>query len=338
VTILAFRTLHIFAVVCLTASACNMVAQDNYRNNQSEKSPQPIGNEASPGSEMVENWAVLDDIKTGLHPRVPFEVQKEEDERFTRELIRLQWRNSDPIDLWVMRPKTLAKVPVVLYLYSYPADTDRFRDNGWCQRATENGFAAVGFVSALTGHRYSFRPMKEWFVSQLQESLGSTTHDVQLILNYLVTREDMDMEHVGMVGMGSGGVIAVLAAQADSRIQAIDLMDPWGDWPDWLRGSPAVPENERSRYVTEDFLKSVAQLDPVLYLPGLKTPSIRLQQITNDPVTPEKAKEKIAASVPARTIVAQYANAIEHMKAWQVEGMSAWIKKQLKGDGARAAN
>jgi hypothetical protein len=53
-------------------------------------------------------------------------------------------------------------------------------------------------VSALNGHRYTYRPMKQWFVSELQEALGSSVHDVQMILNYLSTRDDLDMSRVGM--------------------------------------------------------------------------------------------------------------------------------------------
>jgi hypothetical protein len=278
---------------------------------------------------VAENWKVLGDIKSGLQPRPPFEVQKDEQTEFVREFVRLQWRSNDPIDLWVMRPKTPVKVPVVLYLYSYPEDTDRFRDNAWCERVTQGGFAAVGFVSALTGQRYHNRPMKEWFVSELEESLGSSVHDVQLILNYLADRGDMDMGRVGMFGMGSGASVAILAAQADARIKALDLLDPWGDWPDWLRESTAVPDEERSRYTTEEFLKSVETLDPVSYLPHLKTLSIRLQQTLTEPVTPKSAKERIATSVPDPSQVAKYANAEEHLKAWQVSGLSGWIKQQL---------
>jgi hypothetical protein len=218
---------------------------------------------------VAENWKVLGDIKSGLQPRPPFEVQKDEQTEFVREFVRLQWRSNDPIDLWVMRPKTPVKVPVVLYLYSYPEDTDRFRDNAWCERVTQGGFAAVGFVSALTGQRYHNRPMKEWFVSELEESLGSSVHDVQLILNYLADRGDME------------------------------------------------------------FLKSVETLDPVSYLPHLKTLSIRLQQTLTEPVTPKSAKERIATSVPDPSQVAKYANAEEHLKAWQVSGLSGWIKQQL---------
>lgn len=295
----------------------------------SKKADKKDAEKAAP-AKVVENWKVLDDIKSGLQPQPPFEVQKDEQPEFIREFVRLQWRPGDPIDLWVMRPKTSAKFPIVLYLYSYPDDTDRFLDNGWCKRVTEDGFAAVGFVSALTGQRYRNRAMKQWFISELEESLGSSAHDVQLILNYLAGREDMDMGKVGMFGMGSGASIAILAARADARIKVLDLLDPWGHWPDWLRESPAVPDEERSMYTTEEFLKSVATLDPVTYLPDLKTQSIRLQQTLSEQVTPKSAKEQIAASAPNQTQLVKYANAKEHLKAWRGNGLSGWIKQQLR--------
>jgi pimeloyl-ACP methyl ester carboxylesterase len=283
-----------------------------------------------PDSRPIENWAVLDDIKTGLQPRVPTQISREEQPEFVRELVRVQWRVGDPIDLWIMRPKTQTKVPVVLYLYSYPSDPDQFRDNGWCQRTTAGGFAAVGFLSALTGDRYHLRPMKEWFISELPESLGSSAHDVQLILNFLATRPEFDVEHVGMFGMGSGATIAILAAKADPRIKTLDLLDPWGDWPDWLRQSPVIPENERAKYTTPESLKAAAPFDPVAYLPHLKTRSIRLQQTLTDPITPKTAQERIAGSSRDPKEVVKYANPEDHLKAWRTDGLSGWIKQQLR--------
>jgi hypothetical protein len=277
-----------------------------------------------------ENWQVLNDVKSGLQPRPPVVFQQDDQPEYVREMVRVQWREGDPIDLYVMRPKTPGKVPVVLYLYSYPTDPLPFRDGGWGKRATAEGFAAVGFASALTGPRYRFRPMKQWFVSELQESIGSSVHDVQLVLNYLADRGDMDVEHAGMIGMGSGASIAILAAQADSRIKALDVLDPWGDWPDWLRGSPAIPEEERARYTTPEFLKSVAALDPVTYLPTLKLRRLRLQQTLTDPVSPESARVRIATSVRDQRYLSMYANTEVLMKAWQVNGLSGWIKQQLR--------
>jgi pimeloyl-ACP methyl ester carboxylesterase len=285
----------------------------------------------------VENWQVLNDVKSGLQPRPPFVFQQDDEPEFVREMVRVQWRMGDPIDLYIMRPKTPGKAPVILYLYSYPSESLQFRDNGWGKRATAKGFAAVGFASALTGPRYHFRPMKQWFISELQESIGSSVHDVQLILNYLMERGDMDVEHAGLIGMGSGASIAILAAQADPRIKALDLLDPWGDWPDWLRESPAVPEEERARYTTPEFLKSVAALDPVAYLPTLKLMRLRLQQTLTDPVSPKSARERIATSVRDPRYLERYANSELLMKAWQVDGLSGWIKQQLrsqmKGEG-----
>jgi hypothetical protein len=108
------------------------------------------------------------------------------------------------------------------------------------------------------------------------------------------------------------------------------LLDPWGDWPDWLSGSPQVPEDERAKYLTPEFLKSVAALDPVAYLPSLKTPSLRLQQTLSEPITPKTAKERIAAALPDPSQLAKYANAEDLLKAWNTAGLSGWIKQQMR--------
>lgn len=278
----------------------------------------------------AENWAALDDFKTGLQPSAVAVIQHDELPEFVRELVRVEWRLGDPFDLWITRPKFTGKVPAVLYLYNYTDVGERFQDNGWCKRASADGFAAVGFTSALSFNRFHNRPMKQWFVSELQESLGSSVHDVQLILNYLAARGDMDMDHVGMFGMGSGATIATLAAHADPRIKALDLLDPWGDWPDWLKSSPVVPDTERAKYLSPEFLKSVAALDPLDYLPSLKTPSFRLQVTLSDPATPDIAKQRLAKAVPDQTRLVEYTNAQDLLKAWKTSGLSGWIKQQIR--------
>jgi len=326
--------IHLLLLAILISSGVASASQnDNSSASKPKKETAILSSAAAPSSaDQIENWKSLSDITTGLQPRPPFPVQKDDMPGFVRELIRVQWRMGDPIDLWVVRPKTSAKVPVILYLYSYPKDPDQFRDNGWCERATAGGFAAVGFASALSGQRYAYRAMKKWFVSEIVESMGSSAHDVQLVLNYLADRGDIDLDHAGMIGMGSGASIAILAAEADPRIKALDLLDPWGDWPDWMRESPAIPENERPGYETEEFLKSAAAVDPVAYLPLLSNRSLRLQQTWNEPVTPTDAKERIAAATPKSIQFVKYSNAQDLLKAWQAYGLSGWIKQQLRSE------
>src|ERR1700723_1893260 len=185
--------------------------------NQSSASVRPAGN--------LEDWSSLSLADSELITERPLIGEVDEAPQFTRELLQVKWRQGDPIDLYVIRPKGVAKPPAILYLYSYPSETEIFRSDAYGASVTRNGFAAIGFVSALTGHRYTNRPMKQWFVSELQEALGSSVHDVQMILNYLSTRDDLDMSRVGMFGVGSGATIAILAAAADPRIKTIDVID-----------------------------------------------------------------------------------------------------------------
>jgi hypothetical protein len=278
----------------------------------------------------VEDWNSLQLTNGALTPEPPLLGEKDDFPQFTRELLQVKWRRGDPIDLYVIRPKGVSNPPVILYLYTYPSETDRFRNNDYCARVTKDGFAAIGFVSALTGHRYQNRPMKEWFVSELPEALGTSVHDVQMILNYLSTRADLDMSKVGMFGEGSGGTIAILSAAVDPRIKTVDVLDPWGDWPDWMAKSELIPEEERPNYVKPEFLKKVAAFDPVQWLPRLNSQHVRIQQVMDDAVTPKLAKERISSVAPAGAQVVQYDSTRDFFGAVSGGRIFQWAKEQLK--------
>lgn len=257
----------------------------------------------------------------------PFPGGHEENKDFIRELYQVQWRSQDPIDLFIIRPVGVKNPPVVLYLSSFPSDIKRYYNPDVCRRLVSNGAAAVGFVSALTGDRFH-RPMKQWFISELQESLGTSVHDVQMILNYLDSRGDLDMSRVGMLGQGSGGAIAILAAAADPRIKAIDLINPWGDWPDFLSESKLIPPQEKPDYLKPEFLKKVEPLEPVHYLPLLKTQSIRIQFVDEKP--PSKWAVSIEKAAPAGAEIHHYASTEELRPASSSGELYQWIARRLK--------
>ena len=286
-----------------------------------------------------EDWSALPLAKSGLNTDtyVAVVLSKTEQPEYTRELLRVQWRAADPIDLYVVLPHGATKPPAILYLYDFRFDTDRFRDDGWCKRAVQGGFAAVGFGSALSRQRFHSRPMKEWFVSELQEALGESTHDVQMVLNYVASRGDIDMNRIGMFAQGSGGAIALLAAAVDPRIRVLDVLNPWGDWPDWLKESPQIPVDERSTYLEPQFLSKVAALDPVSYLPQLHVKALRVEQIMDEPITPQSAKDKLSAAVTSPVSAVRYKDASAHLAVWRVNGISGWIREQLASPVAQAS-
>jgi hypothetical protein len=284
-----------------------------------------------------ENFDSLTLEGSELIPEKPIVGEKDEMPEFTRELIQVHWRFADPIDLYVIRPRGVEKPPVVLYLYSYPSDTDRFKDDSYCRRATQGGLAAVGFVSALTGQRYHGRPMKQWFVSELQEALVTSTHDVQMILNYLSTRGDLNMDRVGMMGAGSGATIAILAASVEPRIKALDLLNPWGDWPDWMAYSERIPDTERPNYVKPQFLKEVAPFDPIQWLPKLKSLPVRLEIVSDDITVPVSCQKKIESAAAQGSVqVIKFDTTKALLDASAGGKHFQWIKDQLAPSGERA--
>jgi dienelactone hydrolase len=282
---------------------------------------------------IQEDWSSLQVGVSKLEPLPPMVGGVDEQPSFTRIMARVQWRPGDPIDLYILLPKGVKQPPVVLYLYNMDQDDYRFRDNRWSQRVTAGGVAAVGFVSALSGSRFHDRPMKQWFVSELQESLGSTVHDVKFILDYLAQSGKVDMNRVGIFGEGSGGTIAILAAAADSRIKAVDALDPWGDWPDFLAKSPLVQNDSNYRnFVKPEFLNKVAPLDPVKWLPELKVP-VRIQQIRENEITPIEVKDAIKAAVPKQADVVRFAAAMDLGKREGQGRLFDWIKDRLRESG-----
>jgi hypothetical protein len=285
---------------------------------------------------VEEDWTTPALTTSHLNPARPL-VFVTEYPRYTVELLQVQWRWGDPIDLYVMKPKGVKQPPVILYLYGYPTSTDIFRNDDYEELVTRNGFAAVGFVSALTGHRYHDRPMKDWFLSELQESLATSAHDVQMVLNYLASRDDLDMNRVGMFTQGSGASIAILASAVDARIKVLEALDPWGDWPVWMATSPFVPRDERAEYVKPEFLKKIAGLDPVDWLPKIQAKKLRLDIELFDTNTPTAVKEKLRAAVPAGTTVMIYKSMAEFKPAFEEGKNLEWIQHELQSLSAPAA-
>src|SRR3984893_7661110 len=132
----------------------------------------PAASTLSPSASGAEDFSVASLASSALHSEPPELVERDQEPDYISEWVTIRWRPDDPIYLYVVRPAKVRKPPVVIYLYDYPAETDIFRDDDWCQRATAGGYAAVGFVPALNGQRYHDRPVKECIVRGVQEALG----------------------------------------------------------------------------------------------------------------------------------------------------------------------
>ncbi len=277
-----------------------------------------------------EEWNKLTVDRRQFAPAQPAEGGIQSQVGFTRELLQVSWRPGDPIDVYIVRPENVKKPPVVLFLYSWPDDTNRFKSDAWCRTITQHGFAAVGFTSALTGDRYHDRPWKETFLTELPEALSETVHDIQLMLDYLGTRQDLDATRTGIFGQGSGGTIALLAASVDPRLLAVDVIDPWGDWPVWFASSPIVDEAKRSDLLMPKFINAIAPLDTAVILPKLYGRTLRLQQTSINPSTPPQAAQKMKSALPSTALYLFYPSEAAYRNDAMKDGaILDWIQTKL---------
>jgi hypothetical protein len=279
---------------------------------------------------VTEDWTTPALSGSHLRPVRPVGFLDDTHPGYTVELLQLQWRWGDPLDLYVIKPAGVKNPPVILNLYGYPTDTDPYKNELFQKALTKDGFAAVGFVSALTGHRYHDVPMQEWFLSDLQECLGITVHDVQMVLDYLTARGDLDMNRVGMFGQGTGATIAILASAVDPRIKVLDVLDPWGDWPTWMATSPFVPEDARANYLKPDFLNKAATMETLDWLPKIQAKKFRMQQNIFETDTPTAVKAKLRAAVPPGTAFAFYKTISEFKAAFPYSTNLEWMEHELR--------
>lgn len=283
-------------------------------------------------NEYREDFADLTLKGSAFFPLTPVLGEKDDNPimPFTREFWQLMWRPADPIDFYVCKPRAVAgKLPVILYLYTYPSDTNRFKADDWCMTMTSDGFAAVGFVSAYTGHRQEAHPMTTFFTN-FQESLASTVHDVQMILDYLATRDDMDMKRVGMFGQGSGGTIGILASTVDKRIRALDVLTPWGDWPSFFASGQYSAADKRAKFLAPEFQSQIAPFDPVTVIRRIQAKSVRIQDVRKSGRMPDASQEKLEAAAPPTATINQYGDTASLAANAPVGVLFGWLRAELQ--------
>lgn len=263
-----------------------------------------------------------------LRPSKPLVIQTDTRPTFTREIISMQWRPLDPITFFVIKPKNVRRPSVVLYCYTFPQSSKRFMDDEYCARITASGAAAIGFESALTADRYRNRPMREWFVSEMRESLVSTVHDVQYLLDYAQSRGDLNASSAGFFGTGSGATIGVLAATIEPRIRALDLIGPWCDWPTWMKESKQIAEDERPKLTQRAFLRDIRDLDPLNKISKLNIP-IRINHVKEDPTVPDRTIEALRKRLPKSATLTLHEDNIAFYRWTQANSMFGWLPSKL---------
>lgn len=131
----------------------------------------------------------------------------------------------------IVRPASSnGKRPAVIVLHGTGGNKDGVRS--WLDELAHRGFVAVAIDARYHGDRSGGRPGAEAYLAAITAAWKSpegepqahpfyydTCWDLWRLVDYLQTRDDVDPDRIGMMGISMGGIETWLAASVDERVK-----------------------------------------------------------------------------------------------------------------------
>jgi dienelactone hydrolase len=120
--------------------------------------------------------------------------------------------------------KISGRHPIVICLHGTGGSTANMA--ALCRKLAERGFIAVAIDAPYHGERKSGKGEIDYDDAIVRAFHGSGEHpfyydtvwDVMRLVDYLATRNDVDANRIGLIGISKGGIETYLTAAADPRI------------------------------------------------------------------------------------------------------------------------
>ena len=152
---------------------------------------------------------------------------------YEQELLSFSSESAESVPVLVLKkPGQDGRRPVVIALHGTGGSKESMRAD--LTPYVERGFLGVSLDAPHHGERataipglanpYQSAMLRSYRTGQRHPYLYDTVWDVMRLVDYLVTRSDVDPARIGIVGNSKGGTEAYLAAAADPRIAVVA---PW---------------------------------------------------------------------------------------------------------------
>lgn len=190
-------------------------------------------------SRREELYALLGDLPDNRQERVSSRrIEVEDRESFRLEKLVLDLNGIEPVPAYFVRPKNVSgKTPVILFHHSHGGNYHIGKDellNGttymyrksYAEELTQLGYSVLCIDEWGFGERRG-RTESEIFKEMLwkgQVMWGMMVYDSIRAVDYLFTRDDVDTERIGTLGMSMGSTKAWWLAALDTRVKVcIDI-------------------------------------------------------------------------------------------------------------------
>jgi dienelactone hydrolase len=193
---------------------------------------------AGPDARRQELYGLLGDLPERHWPIRAEQVAEERRRGFVVEKLVLDLNGLEPVPAYFVRPEgATGRLPVVLYNHAHGGDymlgKDELLDGRsalqrppYADALTSQGYAALCIDTWLFGERRG-RTEAEVFKQMLwqgQVLWGMMVYDSLRAIDYLATRDDVDMGRLGTLGLSMGSTMAWWVAALDERVKVcVDL-------------------------------------------------------------------------------------------------------------------
>lgn len=184
----------------------------------------PADAQRTPDAVRTDFLSVIDRPRV---PAAPSEPRVPPENGYRQERLSIATERTERVPLLlVSRPGETGRRPVVIALHGTGGAKESMLP--WMTALADRGFLAVGMDARHHGERakpipglddpYESAMLRAFRTGQGQPYLYDTVWDVLRLVDYLVTRPDVDPTRIGIVGNSKGGTEAYLVAAADPRI------------------------------------------------------------------------------------------------------------------------
>lgn len=178
-------------------------------------------------------YGLLGDLPSRQRAMTVEVVAVQEADSYLLETLRLDLNGVEQVPAYFVKPKrATGRVPCLLYNHAHGGDYQLGKDEllfgrkalqspPYADALTASGYAALCIDTWCFGAR-SGRTESETFKEMLwrgQLLWGMMVYDSLRAVDYLVSRDDVDPERIGTVGLSMGSTMAWWLAALDTRIQ-----------------------------------------------------------------------------------------------------------------------
>lgn len=204
----------------------------------------------------------------------------------------------EPVEAFLYLPNEGKRFPLVLLL---PITRGDYFSKGFAVYFAEQGYACVRFRSQGDIGRLYGSPVG---LPLFRDLLRARVIDTRRVLNWALTRSEIDGTRVALVGMSHGALVGSLVTAVEPRIRAATLLLGGGDLAAIIRDSHQHSlERVRDQLMDEEgltresFYQAVAptleDVDPLTYAPLVSPRAVLMINARFDRVIPRRDAEAL---------------------------------------------